>query len=222
MPCPIADIGCALVKISASSPIPTSRYCDQAPCAISVALSARASLDPGTNRLRSPPSCAATCVRIASAFSGAPLACSSITRSSIERANVTPAALIACRSTGANSHGRSGSRVASGVLAIIEASPASRVLSALRTRSAASARSQRSRIVGTIWVMSWMRSPRMATMHGPALGLHTRAARAARLASCGNVAASVINSRIPISSQRPTSAASILRRASRFPRHRMR
>ena len=33
LPVPTAAIGGVLVKISASGPIPTSRYCDQAPCA---------------------------------------------------------------------------------------------------------------------------------------------------------------------------------------------
>ena len=46
-PVPTADIGCDLVKISASGPMPTSRYCDHAPCAISASLSRAASGDPG-------------------------------------------------------------------------------------------------------------------------------------------------------------------------------
>ena len=42
MPCRPPPCGCALVKISASGPMPTSRYCDQAPCSISTRLSSAA------------------------------------------------------------------------------------------------------------------------------------------------------------------------------------
>ena len=105
MPWPTADIGWALVKISASGPMPTSRYCDQAPCSISTRLSSAACGLPGTSLARSPPSCAAMLLRMASAFSGAPRACSSMTRSSMESGKVTPAALMACRSMGASSQG---------------------------------------------------------------------------------------------------------------------
>ena len=70
-PVPTADIGCALVKISASGPMPTSRYCDHAPCAISTSFSARglgrAGLDAATGRRRSPRR--STCAR-ASACAG--------------------------------------------------------------------------------------------------------------------------------------------------------
>ena len=72
-------------------------------------------------------------VRMASAFSGAPRACSSITRSSIDRGNVTPAALIACRSMGASSHGLPASRVSGGVLARISSSAPMRGPLPLRT-----------------------------------------------------------------------------------------
>ena len=61
MPWPTADIGCALVKISASSPMPTSRYCDQAPCSISVCFRASACFEPGFSLRRSPPSWRSTC-----------------------------------------------------------------------------------------------------------------------------------------------------------------
>ena len=46
-PQPTADIGCALVKTSASGPMPTSRYCDQSPRSISAALSAIGRVEPG-------------------------------------------------------------------------------------------------------------------------------------------------------------------------------
>ncbi len=52
-----------------------------------------------------------------SAEAGLPRARSSITRSSIETAKVTPAAFNTCRSTGASSHGFCGSRRSGGVLA---------------------------------------------------------------------------------------------------------
>ena len=54
-PVPTADIGCDLVKISASGPMPTSRYCDHAPCAISASLSRAASGEPGRTLARSSP-----------------------------------------------------------------------------------------------------------------------------------------------------------------------
>ena len=47
MPVPTAAIGCALVKISASGPMPTSRYWLHAPCSISTCFSCAASADPG-------------------------------------------------------------------------------------------------------------------------------------------------------------------------------
>src|SRR5258707_13732409 len=46
-PVPTADIGCDLLKISASGPMPTSRYCDHAPCLINVSLTCCASGEPG-------------------------------------------------------------------------------------------------------------------------------------------------------------------------------
>ena len=46
-PMPTADIGCDLVKISASGPMPTSRYCDHACCAISTSFRRAASGEPG-------------------------------------------------------------------------------------------------------------------------------------------------------------------------------
>ncbi len=117
MPVPTAAIGCALVKISASGPMPTSRYWLQAPCAISTSFSRIASGDPGFSFDRSSPTRRVTSSRIAAAAVRSPRARSSITRSSIDTANVTPAALIACRSIGASSQGRCGSRVSGGVFA---------------------------------------------------------------------------------------------------------
>ena len=54
-PVPTADRGCALEKISASGPRPTSRYWLQAPCASSTCLRSLACDDPGLSRAKSPP-----------------------------------------------------------------------------------------------------------------------------------------------------------------------
>ncbi|MGY2934693.1 hypothetical protein ACVWZ6_004295 [Bradyrhizobium sp. GM6.1] len=59
---------------------------------------------------RSSPISRVTSFRIASAEAGLPFARSSITRSSIEMAKVTPAAFSVWRSTGASNHGFFGSR----------------------------------------------------------------------------------------------------------------
>jgi hypothetical protein len=92
---PIADIGCAFVKISASGPMPTSRYCDHACCAISTSFNRAASGEPGLTAERLCPMTSTIDLRTASAFAGSPRACSSITRSSMLETNVTPLALIA-------------------------------------------------------------------------------------------------------------------------------
>ena len=80
-PVPTEDKGGALVKISASGPMPTSRYCDQAPCSISSSFSRIAASEPGFSPRSSPPIISATRPRMASARLGSPLHCSSITRS---------------------------------------------------------------------------------------------------------------------------------------------
>src|SRR6266568_3910628 len=64
-PVPTADIGCALEKISASGPMPTSRYWLQAPCSISTCLSRIACADPGFSRAKSSPMMREISVRIA-------------------------------------------------------------------------------------------------------------------------------------------------------------
>ncbi len=193
MPWPTADMGCALVKISASGPMPTSRYCDQAPCSISTRLSSAASLLPGTSLARLPPSWRAMLARIASAFSGAPRACSSITRSSIDRGKVTPAALIACRSIGASSQGLRALRCSGGVLARMSSSAPMRWPLPSRTSAAGSGPSARSRMVGASLEMSWTPSARTATTAGPsASGSQTRPASAPAAASFGSVAFAVM------------------------------
>ena len=113
-PVPTADIGCDLVKISASGPMPTSRYCDHAFCAISASFTRAASSEPGFTASFSP-MIVTSALRTDSALAGSPRACSSITRSSMLDTNVTPAALIACRSFGASSHGLAGSRATSNI-----------------------------------------------------------------------------------------------------------
>ena len=70
MPVPTAAIGGALVKISASGPIPTSRYWLHAPCCTSTSFSAIASGEPGRSRARSSPTRRFTSARIAAAASG--------------------------------------------------------------------------------------------------------------------------------------------------------
>ncbi len=54
-PWPTAAIGCVLVKISASGPIPTSRYCDHAPCSTRICLMRAASAEPGRTLAKSSP-----------------------------------------------------------------------------------------------------------------------------------------------------------------------
>src|SRR5881275_669025 len=63
-PVPTADIGCDLVKISASGPMPTSRYCDHTPCAISTFFSCAASGEPGLTAARLSPITATTAARL--------------------------------------------------------------------------------------------------------------------------------------------------------------
>ena len=92
MPVPTDDSTGALVKTSASGPIPTSRYWLQACCEISTSFSRIASAEPGFSLERSSPTSRSTSLRIAAAEDGLPRARSSMTRSSIETTKVTPAA----------------------------------------------------------------------------------------------------------------------------------
>ena len=66
-PVPTEDMTCALVKISASGPMPTSRYWLHAPWAISVSLSRIAWGEPGFSFLRSSPTSSFTLLRISAA-----------------------------------------------------------------------------------------------------------------------------------------------------------
>ena len=110
-----------------------------------------------------------------------------MTRSSIETAKVTPAALIACRSIGASSHGLPASRL---VARRVGEDVVERGRSARPWRRAASpagsGASQRSRMVGAVAEMSTSSTPRTATTDGPPRsGRHTRPTRIARPASSG-------------------------------------
>ena len=110
-----------------------------------------------------------------------PRARSSITRSIMESTKVTPAALMACRSIGASSHGLPGSRCPGGVFA----APRPRRCRcahhrALRNADAGSCISHKSRMVGNIADTSTSSPSRTATTEGPATsGRHTRPASAA-------------------------------------------
>ena len=116
-PEPTALMACDLVKISASGPIPTSRYCDQTPCATKTSLSLMACAEPGLTLRRLSPMTSVTALRTLSALAASPRACSSMTRSSILATKVTPAALMACKSVGARNHACFSSRFCGSVLA---------------------------------------------------------------------------------------------------------
>ncbi len=111
-PLPTADSTGAFVNTSASGPMPTSRYCDHRPCSISSAFSFIACAEPGTTAARSSPISARTRLRTSTARLASPRVCSSITRSSMLAAKVTPAALMTCRSQGARKYGLASSGAA--------------------------------------------------------------------------------------------------------------
>ena len=187
MPVPTAAIGCALVKISASGPMPTSRYWLHAFCSIRTCFRCAASADPGFSRARSSPTSRFTSARIAAAAFRSPRARSSITRSIIDATKVTPAALIACRSIGASSQGLPWSRSSGGVLASTSSSLPMRSPVAARRRSAGVPDSHRSRMVGKLADISRRSPSRTATTDGPpASGRHTRPASAACALSSGS------------------------------------
>ena len=97
-PWPTADMGWALVKISASGPMPTSRYCDQSPSSRRCSLTFMAAGEPGWMLRSEPPMAASIRFLTPRALAWSPRACSSITRSSMLFTKVTPAALSAWRS----------------------------------------------------------------------------------------------------------------------------
>ena len=175
MPCPTDDRTCDFVKISASGPMPTSRYCDQTPFSIRTCFSFMACGEPGLSFDRSSPISSPMLLRISAAASGLPRARSSITRSSMEVAKVTPAAFTHCRSMGGSSQGCAAFRVSGAVLASMAARPPRISPSAARADPAGSSVSQRSRMVGKLAVMSRTRSPSTRTTLGPSSpGFQTR------------------------------------------------
>ena len=138
-----------------------------------------ASADPGTSLDKSSPIKRVMSARMASATLASPRAFSSITRSSMDVAKVTPAALTACKSIGANT-------CVAGIL------PARRSASepmswpcASATTCAGSSISHRSRMVGVFCeVMSTTRPCRTAIKQGP---IPSRQTRPAKLPFCAAV-----------------------------------
>ncbi len=173
--------------------MPTSRYCDHAPCASSTSFTFAASGEPGTMPARLSPSTAPTAARVASALPASPRACSSITRSSRLSTKVTPLALTACKSIGASSQGSASSRELSSLLAstaskaaIRGAEPAS---IAARTSEAGASRSNNALAVGAMRDKSCKPPRCRATSTGPTSGCQMRPTSVARSAPCGRLAA---------------------------------
>ena len=167
---------CALENTSASGPMPTSRYCDQTPTSISAAFTLAASGDPAFRSRRLSPIIPVTRARIVSARAGFPAAFSSITRSIIDRAKVTPQALTACRSQGASRCMIERSPAASTEAAVMASSVDRRSPDVPARNAMGSSSSRRSRIVGTSFeVISKRSPPRRTTSAGPATsGRQTR------------------------------------------------
>src|SRR5215469_11631177 len=186
-PWPSADMGWALVKTSASGPMPTSRYCDQSPRPSSISLALRAASEPGLTAVRSTPSSPISLLRMASAARGSPLVRSSITRSRRLAAKVTPQALIACRSTGASKKGFASSRRGSSLLSMMAAmGPRSRPFAAAAASAlAGSASFSSSALKGWLWETSIALPWRTAMTAGPTPGSQTRPSSSARSASRG-------------------------------------
>ena len=175
IPVPTEDIVGALVNTSASGPMPTSRYWLQAFWSISTCFSLIASGEPGLSFERSSPTSRSTSLRMASADAGLPRARSSITRSSIEMAKVTPAAFSTCRSSGASSQGFALSRRSGGVLARMLSRSPIRFPAMPRNACAGFASSQSALTVEKPALTSNTPSLRMATTAGPATsGSQTR------------------------------------------------
>ncbi len=184
MPVPTDESVGALVKTSASGPMPTSRYWLQAFCSISTCFKCIACSEPGLSLEKSSPTSRTTSLRMASAEAGLPRARSSITRSSIEIAKVTPAALSTCRSTGASSQGLAVLRVSGGVLARMASKLPMRSPLVSRKARAGSSISQSALTVGTCEETSNTPPSRTATTAGPpASGRNTRPTRVPRVPS---------------------------------------
>src|SRR5450631_2135941 len=113
------------------------------------------------------------------AADASPLAFSSITRSIIEAAKVTPAALITCKSTGESNQGEDFLQRLGSALAIIVATDPNFLPLARFNAAAGFLASHRSRIVGKLREISISISPSSFTTAGPTLGNHTLPARTA-------------------------------------------
>jgi len=93
-PSPTEESTGAFVKTSGSGPIPTSRYCDQSPSAMSTFLASAAAGEPGRMELMLPPRARPTSSRISAARLASPPQRSSMTRSIMLSTKVTPQALM--------------------------------------------------------------------------------------------------------------------------------
>ncbi len=136
-----------------------------------------------------------TVARTASAFAASPPACSSITRSIMLAAKVTPAALITCKSSGGNSDGLLGS--ASGpVLASRASTLAMKVPGVCRTAASGDSVSSRSLNVAKRSERSNTPSLRNAMGEGPAIrpGTQARPIRVPATPSTGRVFSGVSSS----------------------------
>ena len=115
-----------------------------------------------------------------------------MTRSSMEMAKVTPAALIACRSTGASSQGLVSSRLSAGVLARMSSSEPTRSPRRLGQRAGGVRRlaevAHRREAAGDVDHVDEPPTARIATTDGPfTSGRQMRPARAPAAPSCGRV-----------------------------------
>ena len=184
-PVPTELMGCDLVKISASTPMPTSRYCDHTPCEIRTSFSRSASGEPGLTALRLSPITPTTALRTDSAFEASPRACSSITRSSMDATKVTPAAFTACRSQGASSQGSEGSSASCALLARTAAASAIRGGAAARMAAAGSGSSSSWLLVAATRERSYTPSGRTCTRTAPWPCSQARPTSTASCASTG-------------------------------------
>ncbi|MNV53541.1 hypothetical protein D3C71_1456950 [compost metagenome] len=184
-PNPTEAIGGVLEKISASGPMPTSRYCDHWPRSTNSAFSLAAWSDPGRKRDRSEPIKACIRTRISSARLASPPASSSIIRSSRLMAKVTPAALMGCRSQGAKRRTPPWFCKVASIKARTSPNDSPLALFASATRSG---RSSRSETVGATAVMSMTSPLRTTTTLGPSMGAgrHTRPTSSAPARSAGS------------------------------------
>ena len=211
---PTAESGCDLVKTSTSGPMPTSRYCDHIPRAISASFSRCASSEPGGCR-RAPPRLGRDRLSNGQAAAASPWLCSSMTRSSMLVTKVTPQALIACRSTGARKYGSRGSRAPLGVLARISPQTIRRARRRPPAPLQPGSYSQPARDDRRSVLMSWTPSSRRTTTAGPegSPGNQTRPTRVPRDPSRGKAGREV-------KSHAALSAPSVTNASRALPRHR--